>query len=375
MACIQAMEHFLAEAGTNPWYSIHKRARKGDNLIEQARADIAWLLGISNPRHLIFTLNATDALNRILYGVLQRGDVVFASHFEHASVTRPLAVLRKERGIKVFRIGDKKTGIISEEHIREAFERKSAKLIVLSHASNVTGAIQPIEQITRAAHEHKCAVLVDCAQTAGILPVKAAKWGVDFLAFSGHKHLLGPMGVGGFYVADPARLKPVIVGAVGHWDYSDEIPSSLPHRYEPGTPNAPGIVGLGASCRAIKEKGIDNIRKNQQFLLKKIISAFKKIPGIKIYGPLNSKERVGLISFNISQMQPQFVGDCLDNRFDIMVRTGLCSAHWAHEALGTEPDGVIRASFGYFTKEEEIDLLIEAVEMVAQDAPHPKCCK
>jgi cysteine desulfurase family protein len=369
LACVRAMEHFLAEIGSNPWYSHHQLARKGEDVIDSARRDVAWVLGVSRPEHIIFTLNATDALNRTISGFLQRGDRVLASQLEHASVTRPLAACKKSRKIKVDRIGDKTTGLISEDQIHEACEQEKAKLLVVSHASNVTGAMQAIPELTRAAHEHGCAILVDVAQTAGVVPIKAEEWGVDFLAFSGHKQLLGPMGVGGFFVSDPDRLEPIIVGSGGPSEATDEMPLNMPYRFEAGTPNAPGIAGLGASCRAIREKGIGEIRKNHTDLTRRILKAFKDMPGVQIYGPTDARKRVGVIAFNVGNMKPQDVGNCLDYKFEIMVRTGLCSSYWANEAIGTMPDGVVRASLGYFTKEEDIDLLIDAVGMIIEDSP------
>jgi selenocysteine lyase/cysteine desulfurase len=205
------------------------------------------------------------------------------------------------------------------------------------------------------------------------LPIKADKWEVDYLAFSGHKHLLGPMGVGGFYVADPDKLEPVIVGSAGYFDVSDEIPQDMPLRFEAGTPNAPGIAGLGASCEGLLEKGIPNIRREHQALTQKILDEFSMIPGVKIYGSMNAKNRVGIIAFNVGKLHPCEVGEYLDQKFDIMVRTGLCSCHWANEMTGTIPDGVVRASIGYFTKEDDIELLIDAVGIIAQDMPRSEC--
>jgi len=369
------MEHFIAEVGSNPAYSLHRRAREGDDVIEEARCNVADTLGVRHHSNVVFTLNATEALNRILWGFVDRGFRVLASHFEVASVTRPLAMLKRRRRITVERIGDPKTGIISADHIHEACRKTPADLLVFTHASNVTGAIQPVKELVKAAHEHRCAVLVDVAQTAGVLPIEAEKWGVDFLAFSGHKHLLGPMGVGGFYVAEPDRLEPMIVGSAGYFDDCDEMPSTMPHRFEPGTPNAPGIAGLGASCKAIRDKGIGKIRKEHQELTGRILSAFKATPEVVVYGPTDARKRIGVIGFNINNLHPREVGDCLDQKFDIMVRTGLCSCHWANELTGTMPDGVVRASLGYFTKQEDVDLLIEAVGMIAQEAPSGLLCK
>lgn len=372
-SCIHALEHFIAKVGSNPKYSLHTQARAGEDVIDQARKNVADILGVSNYNHVVFTLNATYALNKILWGHTDRGHRVLASRFEHTSVTRPLSIIKNRRRIKVERIGDPKTGIISPDHVHEACRKETADLLVVSHASNVVGTIQPIEKIVQAAHENNCPVLVDAAQTAGVLPVKAEKWGVDYLAFSGHKHLLGPMGVGGFYVADPDKLKPVIVGSAGHFDMSDEIPADMPYRFEPGTPNAPGIAGLGASCEGLLEKGIPAVRKEQLALIKKVLTAFAKIPGVKVYGPTDPKMRVGVISFNIGNLHPCEVGEYLDQKFEIMVRTGLCSCHWANEVTGTMPDGVVRASMGYFTKEDDIELLIEAVGMIAVDLPRSIC--
>jgi len=372
-ACIHAIEHFIAEVGSNPAYSRHKRARRGDDVIEEARRNVADVLGVRNAENVVFTLNATGALNRILWGYLERGNKVLASNFEHSSVTRPLAAIKKRRRIKVERIGDAKTGVITADHIHEAFEREPANLVTVTHASNVMGTIQPLKDVIKAAHEYGCPVLVDAAQTAGVLPIEADKIGIDFLAFSGHKHLLGPMGVGGFYIADPEKLQPMIVGSTGYYDDSDEMPSTMPQRYETGTPNAPGIAGLGASCRALNEAGVKKIRKTHQEITDRIIKAFKEIPEVEVYGPTDSRKRIGVIGFNIDKLQPNDVGDCLDNKFEIMVRTGLCSCHWANELHGTMPDGVVRASLGYFTKPEDAELLIEAVQMISQEIPNLVC--
>lgn len=372
-ACIHAIEQFITEVGSNPSYSLHKRARKGDDVIEEARRNVADVLGVNRPEHVVFTLNATGALNRILWGYLERGNRVLASNFEHSSVTRPLAAIKKRRRIRVERIGDSKTGVITDDHIHEAFEKEPADLLAITHASNVTGTIQPLKDVIKAAHEYGCPVLVDCAQTAGVLPIDAEKIGIDFLAFSGHKHLMGPMGVGGFYVADPERLQPMIVGSTGYYDDNDEMPSTMPQRYEPGTPNAPGIAGLGASCRAVNETGVKKIRAAHRDITRRIIKAFRETPEVRVYGPTDVRRRIGVISFNINNLHPVEVGECLDSKFEIMVRTGLCSCHWANELNGTMPDGVVRASLGYFTKPEDADLLIEAVQMISQEVPNLAC--
>ena len=367
--CIRAMEHFLADIGASNTYSSHQRARMGGDVVEQARESVACMLGVKSSRNVIFCLNATAALNRVFHGFLDKGDRVLASRYEHCSVTRPLATLREESGIGIERIGDPATGLISPDDVHQACEKSRANLLVFSHASNITGAIQPAKELIDAAHEHGCSVLLDAAQTAGVLPIKADNWGVDFLAFAGHKHLLGPMGVGGLFIADPARLRPVITGSASCGDAGDKMPESMPCKFEPGTPNAPGIAGLGASCEAIKEKGIGKIRDEHQALIKRILKSFKDLPCVEVYGPADAKKKVGVISFNVKSMHPDIVGEYLDRNFDIMVRTGLCSSHWAHEHLGTLPDGVVRASLGYFTKEEDVDLLIEAVGMIATEKP------
>jgi len=363
------MEHFIAEIGSNPSYSLHKRARQGDDAIENARRLVANILGVTETPNVVFTLNATQALNQVMWSFIDRDYQVLASNFEHASVTRPFAMLAKRRGLTVRTIGDPVTGIVKPEHVHKACKRKKAHLLVINHASNITGIIQPVKDITEAAHEHGCLVLLDAAQTAGVLPIEAEKWGVDFLAFSGHKHLLGPMGVGGFYVADPEKLSAFFTGSTGYFDDCDEMPSTMPHRYEPGSPNAPGIAGLGASCGLLDKKGIKKVRKTQVELTRKALTALKKIPEVTLYGPSDARKKVGIIGFNIKKLHPIEVGDILDHKFDIMVRTGLCSCHWANKFTGTMPDGLVRASMGYFTKEEDIDLLIDAVHMIVED-PH-----
>ncbi len=367
-ACIHAIEHYITEIGSNPAYSLHKRAREGDDIIENARANVASLLGVHNPSHIIFTLNATQAINQVLWGMVDRNHRILASNFEHSSVTRPLAVLGKRRKIDVEKIGDPVTGLISPELVHKALRRKKADLLVFTHASNITGAIQPVKEIVKAAHDHNCPVLVDAAQTVGAIPLKTSNWGVDFLAFSGHKNLLGPMGVGGFYLADPNLLDIVVAGSTGYFDDCDSMPSTLPHRFEPGTPNAPGIAGLGASCRLLNERGVNKIRSKQTILTRKILKAFTRIPGLTLYGPSDARKRIGLIGFNIENRHPNEVGDFLDQKFDIMVRTGLCSCHWANQFTGTMPNGLVRASIGYFTEEDDVDLLIEAVKMIAEEA-------
>lgn len=364
----QAMDEFLRKNGGNPGRGSHSMAVKARETIEETRLLVARLINSPEKERIIFTLNCTDALNLGLKGLLRPGNHVITSCMEHNSVVRPLAKIESQ-GIKITRLPPlAETGIVSFRDIEKA-KTEDTKLIVVTHASNVTGVIQPIEKYGAIARKHGLFFMVDAAQTAGKYQIDVQAENIDLLAFSGHKGLLGPPGTGVLYVSKRVDLDSLREGGTGSHSELEKQPFELPYRYESGTLNSIGICGLGAGLKYISTEGPDRIRAHEQHLTDRLIEGLLHIPGVSLY---TLKDRYGLapvISFNIERYEPGEVGAILDNVFDIKVRTGLHCAPVAHKTLGTYPLGTIRLSPGYFNTLEEVELTLQAIERIARTTP------
>ncbi len=363
----QAISNFLKEKGGNPGRGSHSMASAAMEIIEETRNLISGFINSPDPNRIIFTLNCTDALNLALKGLLRSGDHVIISPFEHNSVIRPLNKLSRT-GVEISKIyptNDK--GIVSPENIKKAI-KKNTKLIVITHASNVTGVIQPIEEYGKIARTNDLILLVDAAQTIGKYPIDVQKSSIDLLAFSGHKGLFGPPGTGILYIGERVDLDTIREGGTGSQSEVEEQPSILPDRYESGTPNTLGICGLGAGVKFILSEGLEKIKMHGQHLIRKLIEGLSNINTISIYTPKKSSDIVPILSFNIKGYTPGEVGIILDQAFDIKVRAGLHCAALAHKALGTYPQGTVRLSPGYFNTSDEIDSTIMAIEKIAKNS-------
>lgn len=360
---VEAMSRFLLEEAGNPGRSGHRLARTALERVEATRRALARLLGISPPERIVFTLNATDALNMALKGLLRPGDHVITSSVEHNSVTRPLRALA-EQGVQVTKIPCFGDGVVDVEALARAF-CPNTRLVVLTHASNVAGTLQPVAEVARLAHAAGALFLVDGAQTVGAIPFRVADLGADLLAFSGHKGLLGPTGTGALYVGPGVDLRPVREGGTGTSSELDVQPLDLPHRLESGTPNTVGIVGLGAALEYLERRGVEDIRAHEVALMRVLREELREVPGLRLYGPEDPARCAGALSFTLPGLEPAEIGAILDAWFDVAVRPGLHCAPDAHRTLGTFPSGTVRLSVGPFNTADEVYQVVRYIAQIA----------
>jgi len=360
----KTMDTFYRTMGANPGRSGHKMAVAAEKEIEDARRIIARLFGIKDTYRLVFTFNATDAINMGIKGLLTKGDHVITAHLEHNAVIRSLYGLEKENIITVTKINSTPDGFIDHEDIRRNITPKT-RLIVLSHASNVLGTIQPIEKTGAIARENNIIFMVDAAQTAGTCEIDVVKSNIDMLAFTGHKGPFGPTGTGGLYVGERVSLRPWREGGAGFEPASPSQPEDLPYKLESGTPNIVGIAGLKAGAEYVLTEGFDTIREHELCLVDKIIQAIGQDERFVVYGTTDRNRKVGILSINITGYKPAEAGAVLDQSFDIAVRPGLHCAPSTHQQIGSFPNGTVRISPGYFNTEEDIDQLISALLKIA----------
>ena len=354
----------MKEYGANPGRSGHKLALKASREIFETRNLISKFFNTGNPMNIIFTFNCTESLNIGIKGILKPGDHVITTSMEHNSVLRPIKYLEKT-GVESTIIKADEKGIIDPLDIQRAI-KPNTKLIVTTHVSNLTGSIMPIKSIGEIAKENNIYYLVDAAQSAGVYNIDVQKMNIDILAFPGHKGLLGPQGTGGLYIRDDIDLEGIFQGGTGSVSYSLEQPEIKPDKYESGTINAPGVIGLGEGIRYIMEKGINNIRIYEEELTKHFIEEAMKIDGIKLYGPLDINKQGAVVSLNIRDVDSSEVSYLLDEEYDIAVRPGLHCAPLAHKTIGTFEQGVIRFSFGLFNTHKEIEYGIKALKEIAK---------
>ncbi|GAB6156326.1 aminotransferase class V-fold PLP-dependent enzyme [Desulfosporosinus burensis] len=362
---VDAIQEVLVHTGGSAGRGGHGSAMQMARLVHQTRQDLCILFGTDDPKRVVFTQNATHALNQAIFGFLQPGDHVITSSIEHNAVARPLWAL-KQRGVEVSEV----PGIPGKEFDLEAYDKvfqTNTKLVVTLHASNVTGTLLPVKEIGQIAHEHKAYYLLDAAQTAGVFPIDVGRQSVDLLAFPGHKGLLGPQGTGGLIVQPGIRLEPLIYGGTGSLSEEDRQPEFLPDALESGTLNGAGIAGLGAGVRYILREGVDRIRVTEQALCRKLWDGLRQIPGVKLYGSDMVERRSPIVAFNIGDMDSVEASFRLEEKAGVIARAGLhCAAH-AHRMLGTLDQGVVRFSPSHFTSEEEINAALQAVKRVAEE--------
>jgi cysteine desulfurase/selenocysteine lyase len=355
----------MKEYGANPGRSGHKLALKLGREMFETRELIAKLFNIDSPMNIIFTFNCTESLNLGIKGILKRGDHVITTSMEHNSVLRPLMALKKE-GIETTIVKGDLMGRIDPRDIEENI-KKNTKLIVTTHVSNLTGTIMPIEEIGKIAKKNGISYLVDAAQSAGVYDIDVEKMNIDMLAFPGHKGLLGPQGTGGLYIRDGLDIDELIEGGTGSISHLLEQPEIRPDKYESGTPNGPGIVGLGAGIRYILQEGIENIRKHEEQLTQHFIEEVIKIEGVKVYGPLDIKQQGAVVPINIGLEDSSEISYILDENYNICVRPGLHCAPLSHKTIGTFEQGVVRFSFGPYNTHDEIELGIKAIREISKE--------
>ncbi len=359
-----AMDKFLREKCANPGRAGYRMSVETEQEIVKARVTLAKFLGIKHPERMIFTFNATDALNMGIKGLLCEGDHVITSNLEHSSVSRPLTGLEKHGVITVTRVANSDDGFINADDIRNAIEANT-KLIVCTHASNALGTIQPIREIGGVAREKEIMFMVDAAQTIGVCDVDVEARHIDMLAFTGHKGPFGPPGIGGLYVGENVKLQAWREGGTGFEPESLSQPETLPFKLESGTPNSVGIVGLRTGIEFCIKEGTDTIRTHERDLALRLIKGLEADDRFKIYGGRDENEKVGIVSLNIKGLNPGEVAAILDNRFNVAVRPGMHCAPHIHREIGTFPEGTIRVSPGYFNTVNDIEETISGLKAIA----------
>lgn len=366
----EAVLHAMREVGASPGRGGYRRSLEAGRILFQAREAVAAFFSVSDSARIIFTHNATGALNLALQGTLIAGDHVITSSMEHNSLLRPLFALRNS-GIELSVIPAGSDGVISVEDIRAAV-RVNTRMIAVSHVSNVCGAIQPIHQLAGLCREVGALFLVDAAQSAGYLPIDASGIGIDLLAVPGHKGLLGPFGTGLLYVAHHVPLTPLIQGGTGSHSTAEEQPQVMPDSFEAGTHNLPGIAGLLAGLDFIRDQGLSTIFQREHDLLTQAEQSLRAIPGVTIYGPEDPTARCSVLSFTVSGIDSSLLAAELDHGFTISVRAGLHCAPLAHRTLGTLPGGTVRLSPGWSTSCEEIaffsDAVVQCIDKIRKSA-------
>jgi cysteine desulfurase family protein len=351
--------------GGNAGRGGHSLALGAARVVYRAREAVAKLLGASDPMRIVFTASATEALNLALKGLLRPGDHVVTTSMEHNSVIRPLRTL-EARGVTFDAVAASPTGSISIDDLEAAIGPET-RLVVISHASNVTGAIAPLTEIAEACRRRRVKLLVDAAQTAGVYPIDVEALSVDLLAFAGHKGLFGPPGTGGLYLGLGVSLEPLIHGGTGSASDDELQPTFLPDRYESGTLNTVGLAGLAAGAEFVLEEGITSIREKEEALANRIRHGLGLIRGVKVYGPPETEPAAGVVSFSVTNGDPGDVAFVLDRAYGIAVRAGLHCAPRAHRTIGTFPQGTIRVSPGYFNEEDDVSKFLAAISEIASE--------
>ncbi|MBX9770502.1 MAG: aminotransferase class V-fold PLP-dependent enzyme [Candidatus Obscuribacterales bacterium] len=360
-----AADGFMRDCGGSPGRGLHRKARQADEIVFDTRKSLAALFGIKDPSRIVFTTNCTESLNLAIKGILKPGDHAILTDLEHNAMARPLWKLRETLGVELSIVTTNEDGSLNPAVIRDAIQ-SNTRLICCIHANNVMGSIMPIAAVGEIAGAHRIALLVDAAQTAGVLPIDVEAMKIDLLAFTGHKGLLGPQGTGGLYVREGIELEPLKEGGTGIRSESVEHPNIFPEGYEAGTLNGPGLAGLGAGVQFILGKGIEEFRRHETSLNERFIDAVQGIKGIQLYGPKDATKKVGITLLNFASLDPGEVGQLLDRKFGIMVRTGLQCSALSHQKLKTEKKGAIRFSFGYFNTFDDVEYAIDALQQISK---------
>ena len=363
----QAMMDFLERAGGNPGRSGHRLSIEAGRIVYEVREQVATLFNAPDALRVVFAPNATHAINLALRGLLRPGDHVVTSGMEHNSVMRPLRALERQ-GVRLTVVPCVCDGTLHPADVQAAL-RPETRLVCLTHASNVTGTILPAAEVAAIAHRAGALFLLDAAQTAGALPIDVQALGVDLLAFTGHKSLLGPPGTGGLVIApsvDTSAMEPVLAGGTGSRSEFQEQPEDLPDKFESGTPNGVGIAGLGAGLRWVSQRGVESIRTHEVALTRALIEGLGGIPGVTVHGTQDAARCTAVVSFTVAGRHVSEIGLRLDEEHGILTRVGLHCAPAAHKTIGTFPEGTVRLAPGVFTSLEDIGRTVSAVAQVVR---------
>ncbi|MBZ9634601.1 aminotransferase class V-fold PLP-dependent enzyme [Clostridium sp. FP1] len=359
------MDSNYRKFGVNAGRSSYGLAREANNIISDTRKNLSELVGLDDYTKIIFTPSATIALNQIIGGLeWDSSKTVYVTPFEHNAIMRPLHYIQKKYNINIEVIPfDSETFELKRDEMQLKFATKYPDYIFMSHVSNVTGYILPIEEIISEGKKYDAIITVDGAQSVGLLPINIKNLDVDYLVFAAHKTLYGPFGIAGYIDNSSNSLNEFITGGTGSDSLNLNMPCKYPDKYEVASHNIQAIAGLNAAITWIKEVGIQNIFNKEKDLTEKLIQGLKDIYGIKLYLPKNMTNHVGIVSFNLNDYNPNELGQVLDGDFNIATRIGYHCAPLIHDFMNTkEKGGTVRVSLGYFNKQNDIEYIIKSLE-------------
>ena len=364
-AVAAAMSHFLLKVGGSPGRSGHRLSQAAARVVFECREALASLIGAPDSKRVVFTLNATQALNTAIYGTLRQGDRVVTTSMEHNSVMRPLRDLEHRGVIALTVVRCDGAGRLDLNRLEEALREQRPRLVAAVHASNVTGTVLPLREVGGLCRAAGALLLVDAAQSAGALPIDVVADGLDLLAFTGHKSLFGPQGTGGLWCREGIDLEPLVRGGTGSNSELEEQPEFWPDRLESGTQNAVGLAGLLAGLQFIAAEGIAKIHTREEALVRRLLGGLAGIAGLRVYGPDHAEERTPVVSVTFDGLFPSEAGFLLEEGFGVLTRVGLHCAPAAHRTIGTHPQGTVRFTPGYFTTTADIDAALEGCRYLA----------
>jgi cysteine desulfurase family protein len=359
------MDHYYRHYGVNPGRSGYDLCIESGRVLEDTRKLLTDFFNGTDPNRLCFSYNSTDALNLIINGLLKEGDHAITTNLEHNSVLRPLYHLNAFNGVELDYVMADSNGFVDPNDFRKLF-KKNTKLVIVNHASNVIGTVQPIAEIGRLCREQGIIFAIDASQSAGKIPIDIEAMNIDVVAFTGHKSLLGPTGIGGLYVRDGVEIALTRAGGTGVRSAVKTHLYEYPYRLEYGTHNSVGIAGLNAGIKWLLERGVNEVHEHEMKLTKKLQQGLKGIPGITLYCQDDLTNHIGVFLFNVDKLEALNTGTMLDVDYNIACRTGLHCAPLIHDAIGTAAiHGAVRFGIGPFNTEEHIDIAIQAVKEIA----------
>lgn len=364
---IDSIYNFLTNIGGNPGRSNHDNGLQSNRLLLEARETLASFFNFNKIENVIFTNNITTSLNILINGCLRNGDHIITSSMEHNSVLRPLINLKNAGIIDLDIIDANPFGFINVDDFKNAI-KSNTKYIIITQASNVTGSIQPIKKIGKLCKDNNIHFILDTAQGAGVLDLDFNDLNLSALAFTGHKSLFGPQGIGGFIISDELNeiCNPYILGGTGSLSHSLIQPEFLPDKFESGTLNMPGIIGLMEGIKFIESQGLKTIYEKNVLLRSLLLSELKNINNIVLYEDTNNKNYTSCVSFNSKNIDTAELSFILDSDFGIKNRSGLHCAPLAHKTIGSFPTGTVRLSLGYFNSKEDIEYTINSINKIVK---------
>ena len=365
----QAVEHAMRQVGVSSGRAVYDSANNANQIVTQTRTSIASLINSPSADQIVFTTSGTDSLCTAILGLLKSGDHVVTTTADHNSVLRPLMHLQQLGTITLTIVDCDEAGVVAAVEVANAIN-ENTRLVAVTHASNVTGAIQPVAAIGEACQERKVPFLIDAAQTIGHLPIDVQALGCQMLATPGHKGLLGPMGTGFLYLSDTIvdQITPLRFGGTGSQHVDATQPMQMPQKFESGSLNVPAIAGLGEGVKFVHSEVGEAMQEHVDELTEELRSGLSAIKGVKIFGPVNKSLRTGAISISIDGYDSQTVAGILDIEFEIQVRAGFHCAPLLHKALGTDQEGLIRFSPGIYNTSVDIEFAVGAIAEIAGSA-------